>query len=183
MRLVLFMFLVLVLSASGCANRAKDDASSPPQNKQMQIRVKQTAPAPTDEQQLQEQNDDRQRLEQLAKSIPEVKDAISVIFGNIAIVGIDVDGDMDRSRVGTIKYSVAEALRKDPAGINAIVTADIDIRNRLSEIRKDIERGRPISGFAQELGNIIGRVIPQIPRHTTPNEEPQGHPDDRKHVR
>lgn len=104
------------------------------------------------------------RLEQLAESIQDVKHANCVIIGNTAIVGIDVGGDVDRSRVGTIKYAVAEALRKDPVGIHAIVTADMDLHHRLLEIRQDIANGRPMEGIAEEMADIIGRIVPQLPR-------------------
>lgn len=108
------------------------------------------------------------RLESLAKSIPQVKNANCVVIGNTAIIGIDVDPTLERSKIDTIKYSVAEALRKDPDGAKAIVTADLDLGERIRRVRQDIKNGKPFSGFAQELGNIIGRVIPQLPKDVRP---------------
>jgi len=110
-------------------------------------------------------------LEALAQSVPGVNKAHCVIMGNKAVVGIDVDEHLERSRVGTIKYSVAEAFRKDPYGIDAIVTADMDLSGRLKEIGADIRRGRPIAGFAEEMADIIGRIVPQVPRDTPPAED------------
>jgi YhcN/YlaJ family sporulation lipoprotein len=107
-------------------------------------------------------------LESLARRVKGVNGATCVVFGNYAIVGIDVDAKLDRSRVGTIKYTVAEAFRKDPYGINAVVTADIDMAQRLREIRAAIQHGRPLAGFANELSNMIGRIVPQIPRNINP---------------
>lgn len=104
-----------------------------------------------------------QHLANLARKVPGVKNANCVVFGNTAIVGIDVDSGMERSRVGTVKYSVAEALSKDKYGANALVTADMDINERLREMAADIRQGRPISGFANELADIVGRIVPQIP--------------------
>jgi YhcN/YlaJ family sporulation lipoprotein len=103
-------------------------------------------------------------LEQLATSIPQVRHAHCVILGKTAVVGIDVKEDLPRSRVDNIKYSVAEALRKDPYGVNAIVTADMDLDRRLKNIRHELMMGRPIAGFADEMGIIIGRIMPQLPR-------------------
>jgi YhcN/YlaJ family sporulation lipoprotein len=112
-------------------------------------------------------------LEQLAMNVEGVEGAHCVIIGNTAIVGIDVDGNLERSRVGVIKYSVAEAFRKDPYGVDAFVTADLDIASRLSEIGQDIRQGRPIAGFAEELADMMGRIIPQVPRDVTPpNPDP-----------
>lgn len=109
-------------------------------------------------------------LEQLAANVDGVESAHCVIIGNTAIVGINVDGNLERSRVGVIKYSVAEAFRKDPYGVDAFVTADLDISNRLAEIGQDIRQGRPIAGFAEELADMMGRVIPQVPRDVMPSE-------------
>ncbi|MNR16903.1 Sporulation lipoprotein [compost metagenome] len=63
-----------------------------------------------------------------------------------------------------MKYSVAEALKKDPYGVNAIVTADMDLDQRLRNIRDNIQAGRPIQGFAEQMADIVGRVMPQLPR-------------------
>ena len=59
---------------------------------------------------------------------------------------------MERSRVGTIKYAVAEAFHKDPYGIDAIVTADMDLSQRLREVRSGYERGRPFAGIRRGDG-------------------------------
>jgi len=112
-------------------------------------------------------------LESLARGVEGVRNANCVVFGNYAIVGIDVDEKMERTQVGTTKYAVAEALRKDPYGADALVTADIDMGQRLREIRADIMNGRPISGFAEELADIVGRLVPQIPRNIVPPKTPE----------
>jgi YhcN/YlaJ family sporulation lipoprotein len=114
----------------------------------------------------------RTHLEQLAMSIPQVQHAHCVIIGKTAVVGIDVVGDLPRARVDNTKYSVAEALRKDPYGVNAIVTADIDLDNRLKNIRQQIMNGHPITGFADEMGKIMGRIVPQLPKDINPKNSP-----------
>lgn len=108
-------------------------------------------------------------LEHLVSKVPGVKGAHCVIMGKTAIVGIDVDSKLERARVGSIKYTVAEVLRKDPQGTGAIVTADMDLNQRLIQIGNQIQRGRPIEGFANELAEIIGRVVPQMPNDTHPS--------------
>ncbi|MFC5703619.1 YhcN/YlaJ family sporulation lipoprotein [Cohnella faecalis] len=112
-------------------------------------------------------------LEMLARGVAGVRNANCVVFGKYAIVGIDVDEKLERSRVGTIKYSVAEAFRKDPYGIDALVTADMDLAQRLREIRADVRQGRPVAGFSEELADIVGRLVPQIPRNIVPPEKPE----------
>lgn len=117
-----------------------------------------------------------EHLEKLAERIPQVHHATCVILGPIAIVGIDVDGKLEREKVDTIKYSVAETLRNDPLGLQAVVTADIDMYQRLVEIREHARNGRPIAGFANELADMIGRIMPQLSNETIPQTE---HPDER----
>jgi YhcN/YlaJ family sporulation lipoprotein len=104
-----------------------------------------------------------ERLVKLSTSIPNVKDATAVVLGRYAIVGIDVNAKIDRSQVGSIKYSVAESLKKDPYGAKAVVVADADTTQRLKEIQADINRGRPIQGIMEELADVAGRLMPEVP--------------------
>lgn len=102
-------------------------------------------------------------LVNLATSIPNVNDATAVVLGRYAIVGIDVDKNLDRSEVGSIKYSVAESLKNDPHGARAVVIADPDTNARLKEIYADIQNGKPLQGIMNELADISGRLMPEIP--------------------
>jgi YhcN/YlaJ family sporulation lipoprotein len=173
MRYVIAVLLFAVMLA-GCA-RPQNDTSSPSAQAN-NVTVRQTVPPKPE---IRDRQAVMERLEQLAKSVPQVRAANCVVLGRTAIVGIDVDPDLERSRVDVIKYSVAEALRKDPYGVHAFVTADVDIAGRIREIREDIKRGRPIAGFAEELADIIGRIVPQLPKDVTP----QGSPRDRSQER
>lgn len=153
--------LLAALSVAGCGQFGKKADEAPPDNQQ--VRAQQTDPEASPIQQ-----DTQTRLEELAKGIPQVKDAKCVIIGKTAIVGVTVDPNLERSRVNIIKYSVAEAFRKDPEGINAFVTADMGLSERIKHVREDIRNGRPFSGFAQELGDLIGRIAPQLPKDISP---------------
>ncbi|MBB3109035.1 YhcN/YlaJ family sporulation lipoprotein [Paenibacillus phyllosphaerae] len=158
--------MVLCLLATGCGTVARNKTSPSPQNDN-RIRAQQSAPR---EKVISSSKQVALHLEQLATQIPGVKGAHCVVFKNTAVVGIDVDGKLERSRVGTIKYAVAEAFRKDPYGVDAIVTADMDLADRLREIQADMRRGRPMAGFAEEMADIIGRIVPQLPRDTVPEK-------------
>lgn len=113
------------------------------------------------------------RLVSLANGVEEVNDATAVVVGRWAIVGIDVNAQLDRSKVGSIKYTVAEAIKDDPKGAYAIVTADIDTNYRLKQMAKEIREGRPIAGVMDELAAIVGRLMPQVPRHVQDPKSPQ----------
>ncbi len=103
------------------------------------------------------------RLSDLAVQVPQVNDATAVVLGNYAIVGIDVDKDIDRSQVGTIKYSVGEILQNDPYGAKATIVADPDMYERIKEAAADIQNGHPIRGILNELSDITSRIIPEVP--------------------
>lgn len=160
--------LLAALTIAGCgrAENAADKAREETQN----MEVRQLAPESSPAAPL----DTETRLEELARSVPQVQDAKCVIMGKTAIVGITAAPGLDRSRVNVIKYSVAEAFRKDPEGINAFVTADMALGERIQHLREDIRNGKPFSGFAQELGDIIGRVAPQLPKDIAPMEDGRG---------
>lgn len=154
--------IVIALLATGCS--ARNEASPSPQNDGRY----QAAQNGSGKKLIENRSEVEAHLEELAKGVDGVENAHCVIVGNTAIVGIDVEGSLERTRVGTIKYSVAEAFRNDEYGVDAFVTADIDIANRLEEIGNDIRNGRPFAGFAEELADIMGRLIPQLPRDIVP---------------
>ncbi|MGM7701023.1 YhcN/YlaJ family sporulation lipoprotein [Pseudalkalibacillus sp. Hm43] len=152
--LILSSFLILI----SCQNNQQDESIA---NDTKPIEVRQSV-----EYNKEERKSSRQiskRLVELSMKVPDVKDATAVVVGKYAIVGIDVDDNLDRSRVGSIKYSVAEALQHDPYGANAAITADPDIFTRLQEMGKQIAEGKPIGGIMEELAAITGRLIPEVP--------------------
>lgn len=174
--IVLLMSLLVVLT--GCGNKfgrsTTDQAKSNVQSQGAQVQqTNQSNTQPLTNPQI------TLHLEELAARIPNVESAHVVLFGKTAIVGINVNAQLDRAKIDTVKYSVAEALRKDPYGANAIVTADIDLDARLRQIGQEVRNGRPLSGFADELGKIVGRLMPQLPRDVVPGQQsPASYPKD-----
>ncbi|MGD6803528.1 YhcN/YlaJ family sporulation lipoprotein [Rossellomorea vietnamensis] len=123
--------------------------------------------------QNEQQNESSQKISEnlvrIATSVPDVEDATAVVLGKYAFVGIDVNSAVERSEVGTIKYSVAEALKDDPHGARAMIVADPDLYARLQEVGSDIENGRPVQGVLNELSDIAGRLMPELPKNTQQN--------------
>jgi YhcN/YlaJ family sporulation lipoprotein len=169
MRMFAAVFLLLSVLA-GC-NQSPQNGASPYQANQGQgqVQVNQTAPQ---KKEITDPAAVSKRLEQIATSIPNVESANCVVFGNTAVVGINVPPDMDRAKVGTIKLSVAEALRKDPYGVDAFVTADMDLAGRIQKIRNGMQNGRAVNGLAEEMAAIIGRIVPQLPRDVDVTPDP-----------
>lgn len=171
----IFMTAAILLLLSGCSSN-KEIAQK--NEKQSLMNVKNSYIEDVDRKTGQEIS---KRLVKLATSIPSVHDATAVVLGRYAIVGIDVNSKLDRSQVGSIKYTVAESLKKDPYGANAVVVADADTTTRLKEINADIKRGRPIQGIMEELADVAGRLMPEIPGDLiTPNPKKATEKPDRK---
>lgn len=169
MRIWLCLLLTAVM-LTGCGTTTKKASPSPQNQTENAPRAQSTGQKSTTGNitglSKNEQISKQDHLEELAKHVPGVKGAHCVVMGNTAVVAIDVEGDLERARVGSIKYTVAETLRKDPQGAGAIVTADLDLSNRISEIGQKIKEGHPISAFTTELADIIGRIVPQLPADT-----------------
>ena len=102
----------LFINFCGCSATKNEVAET----KQNVVSVKNTTFQNVDKQTGQEIS---QHLVELSTSIPNVNDATAVVLGPYAIVGIDVNQNLDRSEVGSIKYSVAESLKNDPHGANS----------------------------------------------------------------
>ncbi|MFD2043973.1 YhcN/YlaJ family sporulation lipoprotein [Ornithinibacillus salinisoli] len=109
-------------------------------------------------------------LANVASDVPDVDDAVAIVAGPYAVVGIDVRKELDRSRVGTIKYSVLEALQHDPYGKTAVVVADGDVNERIRLMADKIQQGHPIQGIVDEVSAIVGRYMPDLP---IPENQPQ----------
>lgn len=166
MKLKFFSVITLILFIStGCQNnQPQGNPSSSPSDANRKQQVQKIS---VDDQTKQRENfssETANRLVQLALKDPNVHDATAVVIGKYAVVGIDVPKDLDASRVGTIKYSVAQTLKSDPQGANALVTADPDLFQRLRDMAASIREGHPVAGIADQLADIVNRIIPQVPK-------------------
>ncbi|MBO8176374.1 MAG: YhcN/YlaJ family sporulation lipoprotein [Bacillus sp. (in: Bacteria)] len=173
MRNIIVFFLSSLMFINGCV-RSNDNEV---QNKEQLITVKDSHIENVDRKTGQEIS---RRLVELATSVPHVNDATAVVLGPYALVGIDVDSNIERSEVGSIKYSVAESLKSDPYGAEAVVIADPDLYARLQEIGVDIQQGKPIQGIMNELADIAGRLMPEIPRHIVVPEAEDANDNEKK---
>jgi len=167
---VIICFIIL----TGC--QQKDETSLPDKEENNQYeQVKNSLPA---KQNNKTNKEIANHLADLAGKVPNVNNATAVVAGPYAVVGIDVDKDLDRSRVGTIKYSVTEGLRHDPYGKTAVVVADADVTERLKNIRDKMGQGHPVQGVIDELSAIVGRYMPDYP----PNDNQPKESDQNKKV-
>ncbi len=173
-RIGILLFVSLFLIA-GCQQQDKENALPEKGNSDQFIQVKNSDPNQKESLSNTQLAD---HLANVAGDVPNVKDATAVVAGPYAVVGIDVDKDLDRSRVGTIKYSVTEALQHDPYGKTAVVVADADVMERLRGMGDKISQGHPVQGVVDELSAIVGRYMPDFPI----NEDQPREPDQNKDV-
>src|SRR5690625_7485342 len=110
-------------------------------------------------------------LAKVANQVPNVNNATAIVSGRYAVVDIDVDRYLYRTRVGTIKYSVSEALQHDPYGKTAVVVADADATERIRSMTRKMQDGYPVQGIIDELSAIVGRYMPRFPLHENKPEE------------
>lgn len=169
--------ILFLLSIVGCQQGDKNSSANDEQNNDNNnryVNVKNSDPL---EQENLSNTDIATHLANLASDIPNVNDAASVVAGSYAVVGIDVDKDLDRSRVGTIKYSVSEALQHDPYGKTAVVVADADVMERLRGMGDKIKQGQPVYAFVDEIAAIVGRYMPEFPVDENRPQEPDQNKD------
>lgn len=157
-KIALIMIFMLL---SGCANN--DNNKNAAQSNEANPYVKNVKNSTIEAVDQKSGQDIAKRLVSLATSIPNVNDATAVVLGHYAIVGIDIKENLDRSEVGSIKYSVAESLKNDPYGAYAMIVADPDVTARIKEIADDIKKGEPVQGIFNELADITGRIMPEVP--------------------
>ncbi|WP_249869904.1 YhcN/YlaJ family sporulation lipoprotein [Oceanobacillus saliphilus] len=164
---ILILAVVLIFTACG------QQEETPLAREQIETdrieRVKNSTPI---ERQNLDNNQIANHLANLASGVPNVNDATAIVAGPYTVVAIDVDQNLDRSRVGTIKYSVTEALFHDPYGKTAVVVADPDIAERIRGMGNKISQGHPVQGVVDELAAIVGRVMPEVPVDEDPAQEP-----------
>lgn len=181
MYLRLCIFTACTLFIAGCQQNNNEENLSSKEPDNQFVQINNSDPGETkslDNEQL------ATHLANVASDVPNVNQATAIIAGPYAVVGIDVDEHLDRSRVGTIKYSVSEALQHDPYGKTAVVIADGDITERIRLMGMKIQDGYPIQGIVDELSAIVGRYMPDLPidenQPTEPDQNKEIFPEQEK---
>ncbi|TXC92095.1 YhcN/YlaJ family sporulation lipoprotein [Metabacillus litoralis] len=164
------ILLLTALALTGCSANQGTDKNDKAQENGTPINVKNSVDENVDRKTGQEIS---QHLVELANEIPDVNDATAVVLGQYAVVGIDVNAKLDRNKVESIKYTVAESLMHDPYGARAIIIADADTNERLREMGEEIQNGRPVIGILDELAAIVGRLVPELPNEILDNQQKQ----------
>lgn len=106
------------------------------------------------------------RAEKIAKKVSnlnEVNSATVVISGNTALVGVNIKNNLEGKMTNNLKNKVEKIVRNTDTNVkNVSVTADADLYKRLSNMARDVRTGKPISGFAKEIQEILRRITPSM---------------------
>lgn len=167
MRNFVFSALFILLALSACQANQGSQGNTQEDYNGKPINVRNTVNEPVEKKSGEQIS---KRLVNLAGRVPGVNDVSAVVLGKYAVVGIDVNSKLDRNKVESIKYAVAESIQHDPYGANAVIIADADTTVRLREMGKDLQQGQPVGGILEELAAIVGRVMPEIPSDMLNNQ-------------
>lgn len=170
---LLFITIACGISLAACgANNDDNDGNTLPTKNENNPPAEMQDSSPDNKKDL-TNREIAEHLSNIADSVPNVIDASAVVAGSYAVVGVNVDEDLDKSRVGTVKFSVTESLKHDPYGKTAVVVADADVTQRLQSMGNKIKQGEPVEGVVDELSEIVGRYMPD----THMEENQSGEPD------
>ena len=141
----------------------------------------QQRPAPDNDRQAQErqmENNDRERdritrnnaqkeaaelAEKITDQVQGVNSATVIFAEEIVYVGIDLYASFSGDAAENVKEEVARLVKKhDPDIERVYVTEDADTFTRMQEIARDVENGKPLTGFLDELQNMFKRVTPSM---------------------
>ena len=89
-----------------------------------------------------------------------VNKASVVIVGNVALIGLDLDKDVEKGQTEAIRERAATQAKDDPRIVNAVVESDPDSVARIQKIADGVRKGRPISEFFTEIGEFFNRLKP-----------------------
>jgi YhcN/YlaJ family sporulation lipoprotein len=109
-------------------------------------------------------NNVSRKAEQIAEKIERlnnIDEAYVLISGNTAIVGVDMDRNVQGQITNDLKARIENIVKDTANNIkNVSVTADPDLLTRIEKMAEDIANGRPITGFAEQFQEILRRIAP-----------------------
>lgn len=150
---LLLVGILVLLASLGCSAQRKPETGqgNPPAP---------TAPAPA--RPLPTNPTDSSRLADKlagdALKVNGVDRATVVLTGSTAIVGCNLKPGADAAAV---KNEVASAVKQSDSRVkNVLVSTDPELNQRIVRISRGVAEGRPLSGFSQEINELLKRLSP-----------------------
>jgi len=95
------------------------------------------------------------------KAMPSIEDAIVVISGNTALVGINAANDLKNDEDKFLKNDIVNKVKSmAPNLTNVAVTESPDLYERIRKLSQDMDRGQTIQGLGNEFKEILERIMP-----------------------
>ena len=102
------------------------------------------------------------RIQQDVERINGVNNAIVLVNGNTAYVGIDSGKNITDNNMNDLKDQVIERTRRaNPEITRVYVSSDMDTTERLRGYGTQVRAGRPITGFVNEIEEMFRRPLPR----------------------
>jgi hypothetical protein len=106
-----------------------------------------------------------ERVSDLARIVPGVAGASTVLRGQTAIVGLSLDRNVSQEQAGKIQQQVRQLLlAQAPVFRSVHITADEVLSRRVSDMAQAVRNGRPVSQMNREMDQLV-RDIPETPPH------------------
>lgn len=174
----LAIVLLIAFAATGCApaRRPIGDPQAPNmnQNNTMNTPGVERAPGNLDNDNLMDDNIIRnneadvsmnrqleQRIATEVQDINGVNNAVVIVNGNTAYIGIDAGRNLTGQRTNDLKEQVIDKARRIDTRITRVyVSADMDVTERLRGFGRNIGTGRPVTGFVNEIEELFRRPLP-----------------------
>lgn len=116
-------------------------------------------------------NQAAERIANMVTEMENVERATAVVMGNMAIIGVRMEGgngnnqraqNRDNAAHQEMKQEIAQKVENEMPEISeAMVTADPQITQRIENISQNIAQGRPISESMEELAQIVRDMAPR----------------------
>jgi YhcN/YlaJ family sporulation lipoprotein len=156
-RMLLLLVLLLVLaSMAGCAVYRRPAPNQP------------TQPGPTTPMvppNAQAQPSVADEIVRIVNAMQGVKGSYAVVLGNVAMVGVDLKDRLSGEQEDQLKTRIAtEVERQIPNLAEVWVSADPDLVVRIRSLADRIARGEPISGFMDEVTELLQKLQPEASR-------------------
>lgn len=116
-----------------------------------------TAPTPGNERVAKDAADE---VAKKVSRIPGVKNAHVVVVGNVAMVGANLEANVEKGKTEQIRERAAKVAKADPRIVRTVVETDPDTVKRISNMAKGVRDGRPISEFFDQITEMFNRAKP-----------------------
>ncbi|MCD7032956.1 YhcN/YlaJ family sporulation lipoprotein [Metabacillus sp. GX 13764] len=96
-----------------------------------------------------------------AASLKEIKHAYVIATDNNAYAAVELTGDKNQKLTEDVKGKVAKQVKAvNPSIRNVFVSANPDFVDRMKDYSKDLQKGKPVSGLANEFAKTIQKIFP-----------------------